>query len=68
LRDIVAGEELLAAAFVVDQLREVLDGLGHPVVADHRMALADVPNGSQHFVLIEVGVTAVSVRVVDLED
>ncbi len=48
LGDVVAGEELGSVAFVADQVREVLDGLRHPVVVDHRMDLAGVANGSEH--------------------
>ena len=48
LGDVVAGEELRPVAFAADEIREVLDGLGHPVVVDHRMDLAGVTNGSEH--------------------
>ncbi len=46
--DVVAGEEGAPVAFVGDEVREVLDGLGHPIVVDHRMNLAGVTNGSEH--------------------
>ncbi len=45
---VVSGEELRPVTFAADQIREILNGLGHPVIVDHRMDLADIPNGSQH--------------------
>ena len=48
LGDVVAGKELRPVARVADQVREILDRLGHPVVVDHRMDLAGVTHGSEH--------------------
>ena len=52
LGDVVAGKELRPVPRVADQIREIFDRLGHPVVVDHRMDLAGVTNGSEHVKLL----------------